>query len=68
MTDCKCSLNTVLSWALFACNFLYNNSGYSPNQLAFGQNLSLPGLNDKLSALENPSKIKIIYKKSESFA
>ena len=61
MTDCKCSLSTALSWAVSARNSLDNNCGYSPNQLVFGQNPSLPGINDKLPALENPSKIKIVY-------
>ena len=62
MSDSNCSLSVALSWAVAARNSLDNNNGYSPNQLVFGQNPSLPGLSlDKLPALESRPTIKIVY-------
>ena len=42
--DCKCDLGTALAWAVCANNCLQNVYGYSPNQLVFGTNVSLPSL------------------------
>ena len=42
--DCKCDLGTALAWAVCAKNCLQNVHGYSPNQLVFGSNVSLPSV------------------------
>ena len=54
MEDANCSLDVAISWAVCAKNSLSNINGYSPQQLVFGKNLSLPSvLHDKLPALES---------------
>ena len=59
--DTGCSMHVALSWAVAARNALQNCHGYSPNQLVFGFNPSLPNVYDgELSALENRTKFKII--------
>ena len=60
LTDCGCSLDVALSWAVSARNSMDNNCGFSPSQLVFGQNPTLPGLNDKLPALEARPMIGIV--------
>ena len=42
--DCKCDLGTALAWAVCAKNRLQNVYEYSPNQLFFGGNVSLPSV------------------------
>ena len=42
--DCKCDLGTALAWAVCAKNCLQNVYRYSPNQLVFGSNVSLPSV------------------------
>ena len=44
INDTKCSLVVALSWAVSARNALQNVHGYSPNQLVFGYNPSLPNV------------------------
>ena len=44
MNDADCSLHVALSWAVAARNSLHNCHGYSPNQLVFGMNPSLPNV------------------------
>ena len=52
MADAMCSVEVALAWAVAARNSLANNSGFSPNQLVFGQNPGLPNVfSDKLPAL-----------------
>lgn len=49
--DSNCSLDLATSWAVSAKNALSNVYGFSPNQLVFGRNISLPAVHhDKLSA------------------
>ena len=38
----KCDYDTALAWAVSAKNSLISHSGFSPSQLVFGQNPSLP--------------------------
>ena len=38
----KCDYDTALAWAVPAKNYLINHNGFSPSQLVFGQNPSLP--------------------------
>ena len=53
MEESSCSLDVALSWSLCAKNSLSNVNGYSPHQLVFGKNPTLPSvLHDKLPALE----------------
>ena len=40
--DSHCDLETALSWSVSARNALSNFSGFSPNQLVFGYNPSMP--------------------------
>ena len=44
IADTKCSVEVALAWAIAARNCLTNNSGFSPNQLVFGQNPVLPNV------------------------
>ena len=56
LEDSVCDIDTALSWAVCAKNCLHNCGGFSPNQLVFGNNPSLPSvLRNKLPALENIS-------------
>ena len=53
--DVNCNLETALAWAVCAKNSLMNVSGYSPNQLVFGRNVSLPTVEiQDLPALDVP--------------
>ena len=61
MEDCKCSPEMALAWAVCAKNSLYNEHGYSPNQLVFGWNLNLPCvLKDEPPALESTTSSEIV--------
>ena len=61
ITEQNCSLGLALAWAVNAKNTLANVFGYSPHQLVFGKNPSLPGvLTDKLPALEGTTSSQII--------
>ena len=55
LADCPgYDLSVAFSWAVTAWNSLSSFSGFSPNQLVFGQNPGIPGaFYDKLPALEN---------------
>ena len=54
MEDSKCGMSTTLAWAVSAKNSLHNVNGYSPNQLVFGVNVTLPSvLTDKPPALDS---------------
>lgn len=54
LADCPdCGVDVALSWAVAARNALSNFSGFSPNQLVFGQNPGIPGaFYDGLPGLE----------------
>ncbi|KAG0716780.1 hypothetical protein GWK47_008889 [Chionoecetes opilio] len=54
LADCPgCDLDVALAWAVAARNALSTFSGYSPNQLVFGQNPGIPGaFYDNLPALD----------------
>ena len=59
--DVNCSLSIALSWAVAARNALQNCHGYSPNQLVFGFNPSLPNVYDGgLAVLEGRTKSRMV--------
>ena len=61
MNDVKCSLETAVAWSVSAKNCLQNVYGYSPNQLVFGINFSLPSVaSDSLPALESNVKSDLV--------
>ena len=52
--ECRCDLETALSWALSVKNTLSSVHGYSPNTLVFGKNPNMPSvLSDSIPALED---------------
>ena len=56
----QCSLEVTLAWCINAKNPLQNVHGFSPFQLALGQNPKLPSvLSDKPTAFTSPSSSKI---------
>ena len=44
LDDVDCEIDIALAWSVAARNAYYNNSGYSPNQLVFGFNPSMPNI------------------------
>ena len=59
--DNKCSMETALAWAVSAKNSLQNVLGYSPHQLVFGKNVTLPTVSDdKPPALDHPDKSDLV--------
>ncbi|KAL5262651.1 hypothetical protein ACHWQZ_G008148 [Mnemiopsis leidyi] len=61
MDDVGCSLQTALMWAVHAKNSLINIYGFSPYQLVFGYNPSIPGIpNNKLPALSSETSSKMV--------
>ena len=46
MDDTKCNIEIALAWAIAARNSLHNFGGFSPNQLVFGYNPSIPNVSD----------------------
>ena len=59
--DTGCDIDTALAWAVAARNALHNFSGYSPNQLVFGYNPSLPNvMTDNAPALEARTNLEMI--------
>ena len=61
MLDARCDISTALAWAVSARNALQNNHGFSPNQLVYGFNPSLPSvLNNKIPALENRTTSEVV--------
>lgn len=57
----QCNIETALAWAVAARNALHNNHGFSPNQLVFSFNPSLPNLgDDNPPALENVTSSQIV--------
>jgi len=61
MNDADCSLHVALAWSVAARNSLHNCHGYSPNQLVFGMNPSLPNVMDgEGSVLESKTKVRMI--------
>ena len=48
VADVGCKVNIALHWSVAAKNSLANVSGFSPNMLVFGRNISFPsGMNNK---------------------
>ena len=65
--DVKCDSEIALAWALSARNSYYNNAGYTPNQLVFGFNPSLPNIyNSKPPGLKKLSSSEMIGKITEA--
>ena len=63
MVDTKCSLELALMWCVTAHNTLTNVHGFSPFQLVFGRNPSLPAVQvDKPPALESDTVSDILRK------
>ena len=61
LEEVNCTLEVALCWAVNAKNSLQNIYGFSPYQLVFGKNPSLPSiLNNKLPALEGVSASKLV--------
>ena len=42
--DCQCNWETALAWAFSAKNCLINVNGFSPYQIVFGKNITLPSI------------------------
>ena len=61
LDDSKCSIANALVWAVSAKNALYNNLGFSPNQLVFGCNPNTPStMTAKPPALRDSTQGEII--------
>ena len=61
MTDRPCDVDTALAWAVSARNSLLNNNGFSPNQLVFAYNPSIPDVfHSDPPALESVSSSDIV--------
>ena len=61
--DANCDVHTALAWAVSARNAFDNNGGFSPNQLVFGFNPTIPNVfNNKLPALEEVTSSEIVRK------
>jgi len=61
IADTNCTVDVALAWTVSARNCLANHSGFSPNQLVFGQNPALPNVfSDKPPALEEHSSSDIV--------
>ena len=52
--DPKITLEDALSNAVYAHNLQTNRSGFSPNQLVFGKQNKVPGINDSTPASLEP--------------
>ena len=62
LEDTKCPFDIALQWCVNAKNSLHNVHGFSPYQLALGQNPRLTALlSDKPPALESNSSSEIIW-------
>ena len=62
LTDSKCPFNVALMWCTNAKNSLHNVHGFSPYQLALGQNTRPPALlTDTPPAHESPSSSDIVW-------
>ena len=60
-SDIKCSVEVALCWAVNAKNSLQNIYGFSPYQLVFGRNPTLPSVfTDKLPALEGVTSSQLV--------
>ena len=67
LDDVKCDIEIALAWAVSARNSYYNNAGYTPNQLVFGFNPSLPNIyNSKPPGLKKLSSLEMIGKITEA--
>ena len=61
--DAKCDVHTALAWAVSARNAFDNNGGFSPNQLVFGFNPSIPNVfNNNLPAMEEVTASEMVRK------
>lgn len=63
MEDLKCAMPTALPWTISPKNVLQNVNGYSPIQLVFSMNVTLPSvLTDKPPALDSSCQSDLIQK------
>jgi hypothetical protein len=61
LDDTKCDPEVGLCWAIAAKNSLFNNNGFSPDQLTYGRNNNYPSvLIDEPPALESSSTVDVI--------
>ena len=64
--DICCSKEVGLAWAVSATNAIQNCNAFSPNQLVYGRNISLPSImTDKPPAFKVPT-IDIVRKHLEA--
>ena len=61
ITDTKCDPEVGLGWAVSAKNSLFNNHGFTPDQLTYGRNCNYPSiLIDEPPALECHTTVDVI--------
>ena len=61
LEDTKCSFDIVVAWAVSAKNTLNTVHGFSPSQLVFGKNRSLPSVAlNKLLVLEGVTACDVV--------
>ena len=61
ITDTKCDPKIGLGWAVSAKNSLFNNNGFTPDQLTYGRNCNYPSvLIDEPPALESSTTVDVI--------
>ena len=61
MADTECDVSTALAWAVSTRNALQNNNGFSPNQLVYGFNPTLPSVMcNNIPALENKTTSEVV--------
>ena len=60
LEDTGADFQLVLAWFVNAKNSLANVHGFSPFQLALGQNPKIPAVNDKPTAMSSPTTSKIL--------
>ena len=66
LDDTNCSVNCAVAWAVNAKNTLTNVHGFSPYQLVFGRNPTVPGVqHDKLPALSEHNASDVVREQLE---
>ena len=66
LDDSNCDVPTALAWAVSARNSYYNFGGFSPNQLVFGKNPTMPDIfNSKLPGLNRLTSSEIVRRNLE---
>ena len=61
ISDSQCDVATALTWAVSTRNALQNNHGFSPNQLVYGFNPSIPNVfENQMPALESKTTLDVV--------